>query len=72
MRKKKDITKSTKGPHDVKDLGHLITIKEIPLEKAMDLLHNAGIEVEKDEAEEIMAFLYLLTKITLKEFFSPK
>ncbi|UKB78552.1 hypothetical protein [Chryseobacterium sp. MEBOG07] len=71
MKKKKSISKPIKGPLDVNEFGHLITIKEIPLEKAMELLHNAGIEVEMDEAEEIMAFLYLLTKITLKEFFSP-
>lgn len=69
--KKKTNSKSDKVSVTPKDYGPYITIKKIPLDKAMVLLNEAGINVTEAEAEEIMEFLYTLTKITLKEFFSP-
>jgi hypothetical protein len=48
----------------------LIPVKKIPIQEAMHLLRNAGIDVREEEAEEIMEFLYTLTQITIKEFFS--
>lgn len=43
----------------------------MPIEEAKEMLRKAGIDVPEEEVEEIMEFLYMLTQITVKEFFSP-
>lgn len=45
-----------------------IKIKKIPIEKAMELLKEDGIEVNREEAERIMDFLYDLTRFLIKEY----
>lgn len=49
-----------------------IQLKKIPPEKALQLLNKAGYEINRDEAEEIMEFLYTIVKLTLKEFFTSE
>lgn len=47
-----------------------IQLKKIPSEKALQLLNKAGYEINKEESEEVMEFLYTIVKLTLKEFFA--
>ncbi|MGI9650845.1 hypothetical protein [Chryseobacterium sp. RLHN22] len=47
-----------------------IQLKKIPSERALQLLNKAGYEVNQEESEEIMEFLYTIVKLTLKEFFA--
>lgn len=44
-------------------------IEKIPIEEAMKLLKENGIDVEQKEAELIMEFLYNLTMIVIRECF---
>ncbi len=45
-----------------------IKIKKIPIEKVMELLKEDGIEVSYEKAEQIMDFLYDLTRLLIKEY----
>lgn len=47
-----------------------IPLKKIPPEKAYSILRNAGYDIDEKQSEEIMEFLYIIVKITLKEFFA--
>lgn len=47
-----------------------IELKKIPPEKALAILKKAGYEIDKNQSEEIMEFLYIIVKLTLKEYFS--
>ena len=52
-----------------KDYDYLLDdIKKIPVEKALKILFDNGIIVNEEELDEILEFLYLLVRITLKEF----
>ncbi|ATL47020.1 hypothetical protein COR50_07370 [Chitinophaga caeni] len=44
-------------------------IEKIPIEEAMKLLKEVGIDVLQEEAELIMEFLYNYTKIVINECF---
>lgn len=44
-------------------------IEKIPIEEAMKLLREGGIDVRQEEAELIMEFLYNLTMIVIRECF---
>ncbi len=46
------------------------TISKLSTERSMELLSKAGIEANKEQAEAIMEILYMLTQITLQEFFA--
>lgn len=43
-------------------------IKKIPVEKALKILYDNGIIVNEEELNEILDFLHLIVKITIKEF----
>lgn len=45
-------------------------IDKIPIEEAMELLREVGINMEKEKAELIMEFLYNLTMIVIRECFN--
>lgn len=47
-----------------------INLKRIPPEKAYAILRKAGYDINEQQSEEIMEFLYVIVKITLKEFFA--
>lgn len=47
-----------------------IELKKIPPEKALQLLKKAGYDINEVESEEIMEFLYIIVKLTLKEYFA--
>ncbi len=47
-----------------------IPLKKIPPEKALHLLMKTGHDVNEEQSEEIMEFLYIIVKLTLKEFFT--
>lgn len=47
-----------------------IKLKEIPPDKAFAILRKAGYDITEKQSEEIMQFLYIIVKITLKEFFA--
>lgn len=47
-----------------------IELKKIPPEKALHLLRKAGYDINEEQSEEIMEFVYIIVKITLKEFFT--
>lgn len=44
-------------------------ITKIPIEEAMELLRRGGVDVGREEAEQIMDFLYNLTMIVIREYF---
>ena len=44
-------------------------IEKIPIEEAIELLRKGGIDVEQEDAELIMNFLYNLTVIVIRECF---
>lgn len=72
MKKDRSSVKRRKSSAEQPSYGYqLIPLKKIPAKEAAALLRSAGIEVKGEEAEEIMEFLYIITQITLKEFFSP-
>jgi hypothetical protein len=72
MKKDKSTVKHRKEAADQYKHGYqLIPVKKMSINEAAALLCSAGIEVNEEEAEQIMEFLYILTQITLKEFFSP-
>lgn len=47
-----------------------IPLKKIAPEKALHILRRAGHDVTEKQSEEIMEFLYIIVKLTLKEFFT--
>ncbi|WP_374464429.1 hypothetical protein [Chryseobacterium sp.] len=47
-----------------------IELKKIPPEKALHLLRKAGYDINDEQSEEIMEFIYIIVKLTLKEFFT--
>lgn len=53
------------------ELEPLMKFKEMPFDKATEMLKKAGFEVTEEETVEIMEFLHTLAKLTIKEFFSP-
>jgi len=72
MKKLKPTVKPPKASVRQHNYRHpLPPIKKMPIEEAKEMLRKAGIDVPEEEVEEIMEFLYMLTQITVKEFFSP-
>ena len=47
-------------------------IDKIPIEEAMELLRKCGMDVEREQAEQIMDFLYNLTMIIIQECFDTE
>ncbi|MBD3905376.1 hypothetical protein NAL32_12690 [Chryseobacterium sp. Ch-15] len=47
-----------------------IPIKKIAPEKALSILKKAGYDIDAEQSEEVMEFLYIIVKLTLKEFFT--
>lgn len=47
-----------------------IELKKIPPEKALAILKKAGYDIDQNQSEEIMDFLYVIVKLTLKEYFT--
>ena len=47
-----------------------IELKKIPSEKALAVLKKAGYDIDQEQSEEIMDFLYIIVKLTLKEYFT--
>lgn len=47
-------------------------IKKIPIDEAMQILHNSGIHVSQEETEKILDFLSLLTQLILSECFDDE
>lgn len=69
MKKDKDKIKS-KGQKKVNKYISSIAIKRIPPEKALAILKKAGYDIKEEQSEEVMEFLYIIVKLTLKEFFT--
>lgn len=47
-----------------------IELKKISPQKALYLLRKAGYDINEEQSEEIMEFIYIIVKLTLKEFFT--
>lgn len=47
-----------------------IELKKIPPEKALAVLKKAGYDIDSQQSDEIMDFLYIIVKLTLKEYFT--
>ena len=47
-----------------------IELKKISAQKALHLLRKAGYDINEEQSEEIMEFIYIIIKLTLKEFFT--
>ena len=47
-----------------------IELKKIPPEKALTILKKASCDIDQEQSEEIMDFLYIIVKLTLKEYFT--
>lgn len=68
---KKDVLKNQQiQPSEINKYIPTIELKKIPREKAFQLLKKAGYDVNEEESDEIMEFLYIVVKLTLKEFFA--
>lgn len=51
-------------------LSTFIELDEIPIEEFLETISSTGKEVSEKEAREMLEFLYSLTRLTIKEFFS--
>ena len=49
-----------------------IELRKIPSDKALQLLRKAGYDINQEQSEEVMEFLYTVVKLTLKEFFTSE
>lgn len=68
---KKDKTKKeVTSQQDIKNYIPSIPLKKVPPEKALHLLRKSGCDINEEQSEEIMEFLYIIVKLTLKEFFT--
>lgn len=68
---KKDIVNKQPNPRsEINKYIPTIELKKIPPEKALQLLKKAGYDINEEESDEIMEFLYIVVKLTLKEFFA--
>lgn len=47
-----------------------IELKKISPEKALHLLRKVGYDINEEQSEEILEFIYIIVKLTLKEFFT--
>lgn len=47
-----------------------IELKKMPPEKVLNILKKAGYDIDAEQSEEVMEFLYTIVKLTLKEFFT--
>jgi len=53
-------------------LSTFIELDEIPIEDFLETIRSTGKEVSEKEAREMLEILYTLTRITIKEYFSPE
>ncbi|REC62219.1 hypothetical protein DRF65_10925 [Chryseobacterium pennae] len=53
-------------------LSTFIELDEIPIEDFLETIRLTGKEVSEKEAREMLEILYALTRITIKEYFSPE
>jgi hypothetical protein len=67
---RKDINKSKSNNQKEDKYIPAIAIKKIPSEKALAVLRKAGYDIDAEQSEEVMEFLYIIVKLTLKEFFT--
>lgn len=68
--KKEKSEKKYKDQQEVNKYIPSIAIKKIPPEKALAILRKTGYEIDAEQSEEVMEFLYTIVKLTLKEFFT--
>ncbi|MDF0720182.1 hypothetical protein P0M11_09250 [Kaistella sp. PBT33-4] len=68
--KKGKITKQSTSQSRIDHYIPSIELKKIPPEKALELLRKAGYDVNQEQSDDIMDFLYIIVKLTLKEFFT--
>lgn len=66
IKKKKESTSRSKINQYIPS----IELKKIPPEKALAVLKNAGYDIDSQQSDEIMDFLYIIVKLTLKEYFT--
>lgn len=53
-------------------LSTFIELEEISIADFLETIRSTGKEVSEKEAREMLEFLYSLTRLTIKEFFSPE
>jgi len=70
--KKGKITKRSTSQSRIDQYIPSIELKKIPPEKALELLRKAGYDVNQEQSDDIMDFLYIIVKLTLKEFFTSE
>ena len=46
--------------------------RNITTEKAVEILKKNGIEVNKEQAEKILDFMYFLAKLSVHQYFNEK
>lgn len=49
-----------------------IELRKIPPDKAIAILRKAGYDIDQEQSDEIMDFLYIIVKLILKEFFTSE
>lgn len=49
-----------------------IELEEISLDEFMEAVSKTGKKVTEEEAIEMLDFLHMLTRITIKQYFSPE
>jgi len=68
------MTKKKKARHNYQMLTNscFIEIEGVDTEDIMEIVKKRGSHVSEQEAEKMLEFLKLLTRMTIKEFFSPE
>jgi len=67
---KKHKEQSNRSYWEVKKYIPSIELKRIPPDKAWATLRKSGYDINEEQSEEIMEVLYIIIKLTLKEFFT--
>ncbi|MDN3692563.1 hypothetical protein QWZ06_09880 [Chryseobacterium tructae] len=67
---KKHKERSKRLYSEVKKYIPSIDLKKIPPDKALAILRKSGYDINEEQSEEIMEVLYIIIKLTLKEFFT--
>ncbi|MEE6125976.1 hypothetical protein V2E39_01105 [Chryseobacterium arthrosphaerae] len=49
-----------------------IELEEISLDEFMEAVRKSGKKVTEEEAIEMLDFLHMLTRVTIKQYFSPE
>lgn len=71
-KRKKSLKNHTRKCTEKFELEPIMKFEELPLEQSEKILIDSGFDLTAEEVTELMRFLNIIAKITLKEVFSAK